>query len=404
MDTLQTGSLRIGLFNDNFLPIIDGVGRVVYSYATELIKLGHQVSVVAAMDDTGHRGNYPFELIDYISHRVPTSPQYRTGTPVNDVHYRKRIAMIPLDIVHAHGPFGAGREALRLANRRNIPLIASFHSKYYDDFFKATKSEALARLVVANIIAFYEKCDDVWAVSETTAKVLRSYGYKGILHVMPNGVSPRQPDPAAIRKLEEEYRIGDMPLLLFAGQINWKKNLLRVLEASALLKNRGQVFRLILAGMGPDMEEVRKKILELGLSDCTVITGHIADPVVLDAMYARACLFVFPSLYDNAPMVVREAAVLGTPSVLIAGSDAAEIITDKQNGFLCRDNAEDLCTVLKGALDDLEGAKRVGLAAQASIPIPWPRIMAQVMKGYERNLQNFAGRKPSRRLSNSIDE
>lgn len=404
METFNAAPLRIGQFSDTFLPIVDGVGRVVHAYAIELSRLGHQVSVVAAMDNTGHRGNYPFELIDYISYRVPTSPQYRTGTPVNDVHYRKRVAMVPLDIVHAHAPFGAGREALRLANRRNIPLIGSFHSKYYDDFYKATKSEALTRLVVANIVAFYEKCDDVWAVSEATAQVLRDYGYTGTLHVMPNGVSLRQPNPAAIKKLEEDYRLGDLPLLLFAGQINWKKNLLRVLEAAALLNRQGQAFRLMLAGMGPDMDEVQQKIRAFGLESCAIITGHIADAVVLDALYARACLFVFPSLYDNAPMVVREAAVLGTPSVLVAGSDAAEIIQDKQNGFLCRDSAEDLCKVLKGALDDPEGTRRIGLAAQASIPIPWSQIMTQVVDGYGRNLQNFSGRKPSRRMAEDSNE
>ncbi len=404
METFRAEPLRIGQFSDTFLPIVDGVGRVVHAYATELSKLGHQVTVVAAMDNTGHRANYPFELVDYISYRVPTSPQYRTGTPVNDVHYRKRIAMVPLDIVHAHGPFGAGREALRLANRRNIPLIGSFHSKYYDDFYKATRSEALARLVVANIVAFYEKCDDVWAVSETTAQVLRGYGYEGTMHVMPNGVSPRQPDPGAIKRLEAEYRLDDIPLLLFAGQINWKKNLMRVLEASALLKKQGKAFRLILAGMGPDMEEVRRKALDLGLEDRTIITGHIADPVILDALYARASLFVFPSLYDNAPMVVREAAVMGTPSVLITGSDAAEIVKDRHNGFLCRDSAEDLCRVLAQALEDPEETKRIGLAAQASIPIPWPQIMSQVVAGYEQNLRNFTGRKPSRRLAENPDE
>ena len=48
----------------------------------------------------------------------------------------------------------------------------------------------------------------------------------------------------------------------------------------------------------------------------------------------RAIAFTFPSLYDNAPMVVREAAVMGTPAVLVAGSDAAEIIHDGANGFV----------------------------------------------------------------------
>ncbi len=54
----------------------------------------------------------------------------------------------------------------------------------------------------------------------------------------------------------------------------------------------------------------------LGLNDMVIYTGHVTDTNLLDGLYTRADLLVFPSLYDNAPMVVREAAALGTPSLL----------------------------------------------------------------------------------------
>ena len=50
--------------------------------------------------------------------------------------------------------------------------------------------------------------------------------------------------------------------------------------------------------------------------------------------------FLFPSLYDNAPLVIREAAALGTPSVLIRDSTASEIISDSVNGFLSPNSTE----------------------------------------------------------------
>ncbi|MHC1785607.1 MAG: glycosyltransferase [Christensenellales bacterium] len=390
--------LRIGQFTDTFLPIVDGVGRVVHAYATELAALHHEVTVITPLSNTGHRGGLPYELVDYLGYPVPTSPQYRTGTPFNDPHYRKRIAMIPLDVVHAHGPFGAGREALRLSRRRGIPLVASFHSKYYDDFYKATRSDAIARIVVSTIVSFYEKCDDVWAVSEPTGEVLRGYGYKGPLRIMPNGVSPRRADPEAVRALEAQYHLADVPVLLFVGQMNWKKNLLRILDAAALLKAGGQPFCLLMAGMGPDMAAIKEKAEALRIGDQTLLLGHVADAKVLDALYARADLFVFPSLYDNAPMVVREAAVLGTPSVLVAGSDAAEIIRDRENGFLCRDDAEDLCRVIREALADSAGTLRIGKAALESIPVPWPSIMPQVVEGYRRCMRDHRPKGRVRRL------
>ena len=131
--------LRIGQFTDTFLPIVDGVGRVVQAYSETLCKMGHQVTVVAPMYDTGFQGGFPFQLVEYVGSSVPGLKQYKVGEAVLDAHYRHRIRMIELDVIHAHSPFTAGSEALRLAAVRKLPLVATFHSKYYDDFLKATK-------------------------------------------------------------------------------------------------------------------------------------------------------------------------------------------------------------------------------------------------------------------------
>ena len=385
--------MRIGQFTDTFLPITDGVGRVVHAYALGLSKLSHDVTVIAPLYDTGHRGNLPFELIDYLSYPVPTARQYKFGSPSSDRHYRKRIEAVPMDIMHTHGPFSAGREALRLAKiRGNVPLVASFHSKYYDDFYKVTKSAALSKMVLSNIIKFYEKCDDVWAVSSSTGEVLREYGFKGSIRIMPNGVTLRSPKPDASELLEKRFSLNDEPMLLFVGQINWKKNILRVLEAASLLKKSGQSFRLCLVGKGPDEEAVQQKINDLDIADLSIMTGHIEDTDLLDAMYQRASLFVFPSLYDNAPMVLREAAVMATPSVLLRGSDAAEVITDGHNGLLCSDDAESLSQSISDALKNPEKIKIMGLAAQQSIPISWDRLMPDIEDAYMEVIDRFKSR------------
>ena len=59
--------MKIAQCTDTFLPITDGVGRVVHAYATGLSALGHEVTVISPLYDTGHRANYPFELVDYLS-------------------------------------------------------------------------------------------------------------------------------------------------------------------------------------------------------------------------------------------------------------------------------------------------------------------------------------------------
>lgn len=376
--------LRIGQFTDTFLPIVDGVGRVALAYSETLCKLGHQVTVVTPMYDTGYRGGYPFELVDFDAKALPGMKQYKTGEAPWDPHYRHRMKMIPLDLVHAHSPFTAGSEALRLAVLRKLPLVATFHSKYYDDFLKVTKSETLAKAGVKFVVDFYNRCDEVWAVGENTADVLREYGYSGEIQVMPNGVSLREANPAAVEEVNRRWGLKKDPLILFVGQMNWKKNILTVLEACALLKYQGQKFHLILAGQGPDMREIERKINELNLKDRTSLAGHITDMELLDGLYARASLFAFPSLYDAAPMVVREAAVMGTPAVMVRGSTAAEIIRHGENGFLCENAAEDLARVMREALADQETLRKVSQAARDTIPVPWEQIMEKAVERYTR--------------------
>lgn len=376
--------LRIGQFTDTFLPVVDGVGRVALAYAETLCKMGHQVTVVAPMYDTGYRGGYPFELVDFTAKELPGMKQYKTGEAPWDPHYRKRMKMIPLDIVHSHSPFTGGSEALRLAALRKLPLVATFHSKYYDDFLKATKSEVLAKAGVKFVVDFYERCDEVWAVGQSTADVLHEYGYTGDIVVMPNGVTMRHAESAAVEEVNRRWGLGKDPLVLFVGQMNWKKNILTVLEACARLKEEKARFHLILAGQGPDMREIERKIYDLGLRERTSLAGHITDAKLLDGLYSRASVFAFPSLYDNAPMVVREAAVMGTPSVMVRGSSAAEIIRDGENGYLCENDARDLARVIRNVLQDPEAARQVGQAARETIPVPWETIMQTVVGRYER--------------------
>ena len=102
--------LKIGEFSDTFLPIVDGVGRVVNAYAETLSAMGHQVTVVAPMYDTGSRAGFPYELVDFNGISMPGMKQYKLGEAMLDAHYRKRIRMVELDIVHAHSPFTAGSD------------------------------------------------------------------------------------------------------------------------------------------------------------------------------------------------------------------------------------------------------------------------------------------------------
>jgi len=376
--------MRIGQFTDSFYPIVDGVGRVVYNYARALPAMGDECYVVAPMTDTGYRGGYPFELIDYTGMPLPGSPQYKAGLAVLDRHYYERIEAVTLDIAHAHTPFFSGQEALRLAAKYDVPLVGTFHSKYYDDFYKLTRAELLASIGVRFVVEFYERCDEVWAVSKTSASALRDHGFKGEIVVMENGAELRPVNPEDRAAAAARYRIDlGHPVLLYVGQLNWKKNILLILEGAALLKRQGRRFSVVLAGQGPDEEAIRRKSRELGLGENVVFTGHVRDTALLDGLYQCASLFAFPSLYDTFSLVVREAAVMGTPSVLSRGSAAAEPVRDGVNGLLCRPEAEDFAAVVGANMEDEHKLAALGEAAKRTIPVGWDQVMEKVRARYQ---------------------
>lgn len=375
--------MKVGQFSDTFLPVVDGVGRVVSQYAQLMGELCEACYVVAPHQENFDPNGGPYEVVDYKSITLPKMRAYRGGIPACDISYRKRLSKLELDIVHAHSPFVAGREAYRASRERDIPLVATFHSKYYDDFYQITHSKTLAKLGTRLVLDFFSKCDEVWAVSASTAQVLRDYGFKGAIEVMENGTDLKEPDPAAAQAVAELFGLGNQPVLLFVGQMNWKKNMRRVLEAVEAVGKQGRELKLVLAGQGPSEGEIRSLSSSLGLDQVVVYTGHISDPRLLQGLYTRADLFVFPSLYDNAPLVVREAASVGTPSLLVAGSSAAEVVTDGENGLLALDTTKDMAQRIAWALDNPEELSRIGQVARNTIPKPWKEIVMQALGRYE---------------------
>ena len=376
--------MRIIQFSDSFIPIMDGVGNVVYRYAVNFGKKGHESYVVAPQTNTGYRGNYPFEMIDYVGVPLWKMNSYTVGTPKMDSHFKKRLQMIEADIVHVHSPFMAGQAGMSYAKKRNIPVIGTFHSKYYDDFRQVTGIELLAEAGVKIVVDFYEKCDEVWAVSESSAQTLKDYGYEGSVRVMPNGTDTKEILPEKVIEIKEKLGIGTESILLFVGQMNWKKNIETTLRAFAMLNGD---LKLVLAGRGPHEAEIKALAEKLGISDRVIMPGHITDSDLLNALYSSAQLFLFPSIYDNGPLVVREAAAAGTPSVVVRGSSAAECVKDGVNGLLCENDPANLAMVVQKALLDERELEAMGKRAKMTIPIPWSSIAEDVLWEYKRVIE-----------------
>ncbi|MBR5389067.1 glycosyltransferase [Candidatus Saccharibacteria bacterium] len=365
------------------------MARVTYSYCDVLTKMGHAAYFIAPNDPDAP--DYPFlNTVLSPSIKIPTE-QWHVGLPGFGFKFRKNLKEIPFDIVHAQSPFVAGHEALRIAKKRNIPLVSTFHSKYYDDFLQHTHSKKISQLLTKNVIEFYNKCDAVWAVNDGTADVLRQYGFGGKITVMENGTDAETAPPEVLEEMKQRIRYDEAtPLLIFVGQHNVKKNIDSVIEACKIMVDRGARFRLVTAGNGPDFDKMVRLSHKLGLDEVAQFLGYIDNRSEIMALYSLANLLVFPSLYDNAPMVLREAAAMRTPALLVAGSTAAENLTDGENALIARDESPE--AIAERILDGFNSLDTIGEKAQKTIPISWSVIMKKVASEYEELIREKQGR------------
>ena len=140
---------------------------------------------------------------------------------------------------------------------------------------------------------------------------------------IPNGVSPVfAPSAGAATGVRERYGL-EPGFILFIGALQPRKNLLRLLEAYAVVAAaRADAPSLVLVGDAKqDGEELTARIASLGLTARVHRIGYVERPEDLRDLYAAAAVFAFPSLYEGFGLPVAEAMACGTP-VLAAAATA----------------------------------------------------------------------------------
>lgn len=393
MATREERGMVVGLFNDSFDPIMDGVGVCVRNYALWLSRQGCEPYVITSAYPN-YEDHAEFPVLRYRSVQLPVMAPYRAGIPGLDLEFSKRLHATTFDLVHAHCPFVSGTIGLRVARKRKIPIIATFHSKYREDLRKALHFERTADLALSYIIRFYEAADYVWVPSKPTGNTLREYGYAGPWEVMPNGSDmpvPSRDDYASYReegRLRIEAEAGEF-IFLFVGQHRWEKNVRLIIDAMKVLNERGLRFKMVFVGSGYAERGMRRLVGQYALGESVRFLGAIPDRETMRRLYAAADLFLFPSVYDNAPLVVREAAAFSLPAVLAAQSSAAEGVVDGENGFLTDNDLDGFVEKLLEVTASPQLLSRAGAGARQTIYVSWKDVVRRVERRYREILEEF---------------
>ncbi len=394
--------MKICLLNDSFPPVIDGVANVVTNYA-ELLTREHGAEVVVATPrypDTDYSA-YPYRVVPYQSFDTTAILSgYRTGNPFSAKYVAELGAFRP-DLIHTHCPAASTMLARLLREQTGAPVIFTYHTKYDVDIERVLKVKLAAREAIRTMVSAVEACDEVWAVSRGAGENLRALGYEGDVHVMLNGVdfAKGRMDPARVASVTAPYDLpAGVPVYLFVGRLMTYKGLPLILDALKLLRERGRDFRMVFIGKGPDRELLERQAAENGVADRCIFTGPIYDRDALRAWNTRADLFLFPSTFDTNGLVVREAAACGLAGVLIAGSCAAEGITDGRNGFLIDETPEAMAALLERVGGDQTLLRAVGQRAMDEIYLSWAESVDAAYERYGEVLElKRAGLLPEKR-------
>ncbi len=170
------------------------------------------------------------------------------------------------------------------------------------------------------------RADMVIAVSANTARDIKEmFGVPASrIEVVPNGVSavyrPMSSQdltgPRARLKLPERF-------ILFVGTIEPRKNLVTLLEAWAMMRDRPDL--VIVGGWGWLYEPIRERLGRLGAG-----VHHLdaIDPADLPAVYNLARVLAHPAWYEGFGFPPLEAMACGTPVVVSDRSSLPELVED----------------------------------------------------------------------------
>lgn len=384
--------LKILQLTDAYYPTVDGVISVVKNY-TENLKEICECHIAAPKPSKKSKFK---EITAYKILRCKSTPApegYRNAVPYLDKKFLKTIQDTDYDLLHAHTPFGMGRCAVKLAKRKNIPLVATLHTQYHRDFERTLgKHSPLVKFMLKYILKTYNNADSVWTVSNASKKYLRDYGYTGDIKVIRNATDFVYPEiaPELIKTVNEKYGLeGQENLFLFVGRMALYKNINLILEAVRILKDEGADFKMVFVGDGFDLKEIKSNAKKLNILDKCLFTGAIKDRQLLQGFYLRSDLFIFPSTFDMASICKCEAAAHKLASLVVKDSCSAEEVVDGENGFLCEESAESLASVMLKLIKEPSLMKTAGENAYKTLYRTWKDVAKEVKQAYEEIIKEY---------------
>ena len=387
--------------------IVGGIARVVHDLSKRLIKDGHEVTVITYReeglpyyeDDKGvdvyRVDNYminPNNFTDWI-----LQLNFNMITKANELIAEKG----KFDVIHAHD-WLVTYSAKTLKNSYGIPLVSTIHA-----------TEAGRNSGIHNETQRYVN-DTEWLLTYESSEVIvnskfmktdiqRLFGlpYEKI-NVIPNGINLS--NFTGIERdydFRRQYAMDNEKIILYVGRLVYEKGVQHLIAAMPKILSNYNDAKLIIAGRGGMMDELRAEASNLGLNDKIYFTGYLNSKQV-QKMYKCADVAVFPSTYEPFGIVALEAMLAGVPTVVSDVGGLDEIVTHGVDGMKSyAGNANSIADSVTALLYDHQLATNVSKKAKQKVKdqFNWEKIAQDTHFTYEKAIcQTMAERQAKQML------
>ncbi len=347
--------MNIGIFTDTYYPQVSGVVTSTMILRSELIRLGHNVTIITVThpDVEEQEGiirlpSLPFFFL----------PSQRVGM-IYSHKIMNKIKKLDLDIIHTQTEFSIGIFGRIVAKRLDIPVVHTYHTMYEDYIHYVSRGIMLkpASQFAKKVSKLY--CRDCSAIIVPTIKVreaLEQYGLRRHIDVIPTGVNiepfeKSNYDEQLIKDEKKCFGINENePVILFIGRIAKEKSIDVIINSMNELIKKIPNCKLLIVGDGPERENLEELTNNLAISKSVVFAGE-KPWAEIGKYYQMGDVFVGASLTETQGLTFAEAMAAQIPVVAKYDKNLDGIIEDKINGRVFYKD-EDLAGILYGILMD----------------------------------------------------
>jgi len=348
--------MKIGVFTNNYRPLISGITTSISLSMAELRRRGNEVYIFAP--------DYPDYIDDdpcifrYPSISTHLHPNFRI--PISfSMQIDRKIKDIGIEIVHSQHPFALGPHGYHLGRRSGIPIVFTYNSIYENFSHNVPLPKPIVDwYYITQSINFSNKCDLVIAPTHAVADLVKMRGVKKHVMVIPCGIDfsyIKKADPGRVFKKHPELE--GKKILLYVGRTSAEKGVDFLVRAFLkVVEKKDDVYFLIVGS--PETAEIPRLIIELGLTDNTIMVDDISYEEVFD-YYLAADIFVFASYGETQGLVLTESLSAGLPIVAVKAIGVNEVVDNNITGIMVDRDEDLMADRIVYLLDDSNELKRL---------------------------------------------